>query len=274
VKDAAAAAKAAGDLPNYLHSAVKLLVAIQDEVAGDITRPVDATAGAEDTSEAADTKAKPGKPAFGPMNTIQRFDIASPVGWGYGGSPDAVAFQVDTPIYIAGAIAAFTPLHAPAHTTIPLSVQVSSCTAERASTGEPVLESRALPLSRHSRATLPTPTPLFPPRSGDMRVYEGMGPGGGGGYDDDGVPIAPGGDDAVAQAEVKWEATDNTPQECLFDEPVLLEADKVSGGGIPCPHSLLPPSPRPPTAAIHGVHHGDVPSEQSLWQQRQARGGG
>jgi hypothetical protein len=154
---------------SFVKSASSLLSALQDQFVEAIGQQVPGNLETQEEAVPATSK------LAGPPMVAQRFDSACPVGWGYGGSADAICFRVDTPVLIAGA------------------------GMYGGSGGE---------------------------YTGIVKLYEGQGPGGGGGaFDEEGNPIVGGGDE-LASVDAKWEASDSTPQEVLFDEPVLIEADK------------------------------------------------
>lgn len=79
----------------FLRSAVKLLAAIQDEVAAAVGVP-------EGTDDSDADTADNGAPALSEIRAVSRFDMCNAVGWGYGGSADSIGFQVDTPVWISG----------------------------------------------------------------------------------------------------------------------------------------------------------------------------
>lgn len=90
------AVAAAAPLAPFLRSAVKLLAAIQDEVATAVGEPE--TQGSDDEDDAADA----GGPKLGEVRAVNRFDHANSVGWGYGGSADSIGFTCDTAVWISG----------------------------------------------------------------------------------------------------------------------------------------------------------------------------
>lgn len=87
LKDVVSDAGVVASRPAYMEAAVRLLVVIQGELVAAIGEIDVAVAG--------------GKP-YGLMQTCVRLTQHQGVGWGYGGSPDAVSFTVDQDVYIAG----------------------------------------------------------------------------------------------------------------------------------------------------------------------------